>query len=145
LNSAGIGVCLWSVTSYVELSRDIQAVHRRNRLHPLAEPELPYVEQLFKPERGAFVVVSDYQKSLSAAVVPFLPGPVEVLGTDGYGLSEDRADLRNHFEVSAWYIVQAALSALYRGGDIDAEALSGLMSQLALPLDKPDPAFRQTV
>lgn len=94
--------CLWRLTSPVELQRDVLAVQRRNRLNPTAEPEAPLVQRIFAGERGASVVVSDYQKSIVSTIKPFLPGVVEVLGTDGYGLSEDRADLRNHFEVSTW-------------------------------------------
>ena len=143
LQAAGIGVCLWSVTSYVELARDVQRVERNNRLQPLSPRQAPWIETLFAGERGVFVIASDYQKSLSASIIPFLPGPVEVLGTDGYGLSEDRPDLRRHFEVSAGFIVQAALSALYRQGDLDAGVLTALVASLDLPADKPDPALRQ--
>ena len=142
LRNADIGTCLWSVTSYVELARDVQSVQRRNRLQPTATPERPYVQDLFAPEHGAFVVVTDYLKVMAATIVPFLPGPVEVLGTDGYGLSEDRADLRDHFEVSAAYIVQAALSGLFRQGAMATEELARLEASLGLPRDKPDPAIR---
>jgi len=142
LRLAGIGTCLWSLTSPVELQRDVLAVQRRNRLNPTAAQEEPLVQRVFAGERGASVVVSDYQKSIVSTITPFLSGMVEVLGTDGYGLSEDRTDLRNHFEVSAWYIVQAALAALYRQGDLGAEAYAGLAASLGLPTDKADPARR---
>ena len=145
LTSADIGVCIWSLTSPIELSRNVQAVQRRNRLNPTAVQERLVIESLFSSEKGACVIVTDYQKSLVSGLVPFLPGAVEVLGTDGYGLSEDRADLRAHFEVSAWYIVQAALAALYRSGDLGAEAFSGLSSKLGLHVDKADPATRKVM
>jgi len=142
LRAADIGTCLWSVTSYVELARDVQSVQRLNRLQPTAAPGRPYVQDLFAAEQGVFVVVTDYLKVMAATIVPFLPGAVEVLGTDGYGLSEDRADLRDHFEVSAAYIVQAAMSALFRQGAQSAQELASLEVLLGLPRDKPDPAVR---
>ncbi len=142
LRDANVGTCLWSVTSYVELARDVQSVQRLNRLHPASPPSRPYVQDLFAAEQGAFVAVTDYLKVMAATIVPFLPGPVEVLGTDGYGLSEDRADLRDHFEVSATYIVQASLAALFRLDGMDNRELAGLEVSLGLPRDKPDPAVR---
>ncbi|MCP5182735.1 MAG: pyruvate dehydrogenase (acetyl-transferring), homodimeric type [Pseudomonadales bacterium] len=143
LQTQGFGTCLWSVTSYVELARDVQAVQRRNRLAPLASLESPVVQQVFQAEQGVFVAVSDYLKEMAATLVPFLPGPVEVLGTNGYGLSEDRADLRDHFEVSTAYIVQAALAALYRNGDLDGQRLEQLSSELGVDAGKVDPAIRR--
>ena len=65
-------------------------------------------------ESGVFVAVSDYMKSLSSGISRWLPGPLEVLGTDGYGLSETKSELRAHFEINADYIAQASLAALLR-------------------------------
>ncbi len=109
LERVGVGVNVWSVTSYVELEREALAVRAANRTGGHA---VPLVQRLFAEERGVFVCVSDYMKSLAHGITGYLPGPVEILGTDGFGLSEDRADLRAHFQVGAADIVRAATHAL---------------------------------
>jgi pyruvate dehydrogenase E1 component len=63
-----------------------------------------------------------------------------VLGTDGYGLSESRADLRNWFEVSAGYIAWAALAALHEAGAVSAGELDAAAGTLNIDRHKPDPA-----
>ncbi len=117
LERVGIGVNLWSVTSYVELEREAMRVLAHNRAGGGAAQ--PLVQKLFAEERGVFVCVSDYMKSLANGIASYLPGPVEILGTDGFGLSEDRPDLRAHFEVGAEDIVKAALFALDRAAQPD--------------------------
>ena len=119
LDALGYRVNVWSITSFVELARQAQGVARWNRLHPEEPARVPYVQQLFAEQPGIFVAVTDYMKSHANGIARWIPGAYEVLGTDGYGLSETRQQLRDHFEISARYIVQAAVSALYRSGQID--------------------------
>jgi len=140
LSAAGFSVTLWSITSFVELERDALACARYNRLHPLETPRVSFVEQLFGELQGVFVAVSDYMKSLAGGIAPWLPGRYEVLGTDGYGLSEARPTLRRYFEVDDAHIVQAALVALYQEHMIDAQTLEGHLSGLDIDPDKPNPA-----
>ena len=122
LQSVGVNVSIWSITSFTELERDAQRVAEHNRQHP-HDLQQAYVEQLFQQEEGVFVAVSDYMKTLAQGLSGWLPGRLEVLGTDGYGLSESRPALRAHFQVDAWHIAQAALVALYRDERLDAQAL----------------------
>ncbi len=140
LVAAGCNVTVWSITSFVELSREANACARYNRLHPLEPARVSYVEQLFSGERGVFVAVSDYMKSLAGGIASSIPGRYEVLGTDGYGLSESRPLLRRHFEVDDAHIVQAALVALYQDQAIDGQTLEKHLSVLDIDPDKPDPA-----
>ncbi len=114
LSKLAINVCLWSVTSFVELERDALDCDRINRLNPSKSPRISFVENLFSAEKGVFVAVSDYMKTLPSGLSRWLPGHLEVLGTDGYGLSETKSELREHFEINSDYIVQASLAALYR-------------------------------
>jgi len=116
-------VNIWSITSFTELEREVQACTRWNRLHPQQVPRQSYVSQLFAKEQGVFVIVTDYMKSLANGIIACLPGPCEILVTDGYGLSESRQNLRDFFEIGERYIVQAALSLLYRSGAIDEKCL----------------------
>ena len=123
LEELGYGVNVWSITSFTELEREAQACARWNRLHPEEPARVPYVQRLFAGQPGIFVAVTDYMKSHANGIARWLPGHYEVLGTDGYGMSESRPRLRDYFEVSASYIVQAAVSALYRTGSIDRDRL----------------------
>jgi pyruvate dehydrogenase E1 component len=114
LEARGHAVNVWSVTSYTELAREALAVERQMLLDPAGCTARPYVETLLAAEPGVFVAASDYMKSLPLGIAPWMPGPYVVLGTDGFGLSEGRPELRDHFEVSAAWIAYAALTALAR-------------------------------
>jgi pyruvate dehydrogenase E1 component len=140
LEDLGHPVNVWSVTSYTELAREAIAIERRNLMSRTAVPERPYVTRLLEPEEGVFVAASDYMKALPLGIAPWVPGPFVVLGTDGYGLSEGRPELRNHFEVSAAWIAYAALRtlAVQEGGELDRVIQFAV--DHALELDKADPA-----
>ena len=112
LEGMGERVNVWSVTSYTELARQGAAAERAQMLAAGGSDERPYVETLLAGEDGVFVAASDYMKALPLSIARWLPNVYTVLGTDGYGLSESREALRNHFEVSSAWIVFAALSTL---------------------------------
>ena len=124
LEARGLATAVWSATSYVELQREALACARWNRLHPDETPRVSHVERVLAGVPGVFVAVSDYQKSLALGIAPWVPGRYEVLGTDGYGLSEARERLREHFGVSPAHIAWAALHALAAEGGIDAAQLA---------------------
>jgi len=140
LETLGYQVNIWSITSFTELQREAEACERWNRLNPQETPKQPFVSELLSEEQGVFIAATDYMKSLARGIEQWLPGRYEILGTDGYGLSEARGDLRNFFEISAPYIVQASVSALYREGLVDAEQVKKAVSLFDLDTDKADPA-----
>ena len=142
LRGWGLACNVWSVTSYNELYREAESCERHNRLHPLAERKTPYVQQLFADAGGVVVATTDYMKSLPNSIARWMPENFLVLGTDGYGLSETRATLRDWFEVSADHICHTALVGLYRAGRIDAAELKARSAQLEVDTEKPDPANR---
>lgn len=123
LEQRGLAVSLWSITSYVELQRDALAVTAANRKDPEEEVRLSELERMFGDASGAIIAVSDYMASLAQGIAAWMPAGYEVLGTDGFGLSESRPALRAHFGVDADAIVRAALANLYRQGLLDAEQL----------------------
>ena len=124
LQALGYEVSLWSMTSYVELQRDAFAVAAANRQNPQAPAQVSKVEAMFDDASGAIIAVTDYMASLAQGIAAWMPAGYEVLGTDGFGLSESRAALRAHFEVDADAIVSAALANLYGQGLIDEEKLN---------------------
>ncbi len=112
LREMGKTVTIWSVTSYTELNRQGTEIEQQN-LHSVGgSSQLSYVQQQFKDETGVVVAVSDYQCALPLLIAPWISSKYVVLGTDGFGLSEARNVLRDHFEVSAPWIVFSTLSAL---------------------------------
>jgi pyruvate dehydrogenase E1 component len=123
LEQRGLAVSLWSITSYVELQRDALAVAAANRKDPKEEARLSELERMFGDASGAIIAVSDYMASLAQGIAAWMPAGYEVLGTDGFGLSESRPALRAHFGVDADAIVRAALVNLYRQGLLDAQQL----------------------
>ncbi len=143
LEAMGYAAHVWSITSFVELARDAERCQRRERLaHPDQPASTSYIEALFQGEDGVFVAATDYMKALPAMIARWIPGDYTVLGTDGYGLSESRPALRDYFEISADYMVHAALVGLHRSGRIDTATLVEQQRDLAIDRDKADPADR---
>ncbi len=135
-----IGADVWSVTSYVQLYRDGHAVDRWNMLHPGQAPRVPYVTQCLKDAPGVFVAASDYVKALPDSIDRWLPRPLEVLGTDGFGRSESRASLRDFFEVDHRYIAIATLRALTKDGKLAPSVVEEAIQALGVNSEKPNPA-----
>jgi len=121
LRDMGLQVAIWSVTSYNQLARQGLAAERARMLSLGDTDETPYVEALLAGVHGVAVAASDYQKSLANSIRQWVPVPYAVLGTDGYGLSESRDELRDHFEVSAAWITFAALSTLAQANQSSPE------------------------
>jgi pyruvate dehydrogenase E1 component len=142
LEAAGYATHIWSVTSFTELSREAEECERHNRLNPLAEPRIPYIQQLFAEEVGPVVAVTDYTKALPNSVARFMPGGFTALGTDGFGLSESRPDLRDHFEICHRHILQAVYALLYRDGSLEESKLIALMKELEIDPTKVNPTSR---
>jgi pyruvate dehydrogenase E1 component len=138
LESIDVSTDIWSVTSYNELTRNGIAVERTNRLQRTNAQ--CYVEELLKGEEGVFVAASDYMKVQPLGISKWVPGRYAVLGTDGYGLSESRPDLRDHFEVSAEHIAYAALAELNNEGLLDDKGLDAAAKKLGIKRDKLDSA-----
>ena len=119
LERYGIAADVWSVTSFNELYRDAMETDRWNRLHPEETPRESYLTRTLAGEQGVFVAVTDYVKALPNSIAPWVNGHYTVLGTDGFGLSESRDELRDHFEVSSRHIVVAALHGLAEEGLVE--------------------------
>ncbi len=137
----GVPADVWSATSYNELRRDALVIERWNRLHP-AEPEKrPYILQALEGAEGSIIAATDYMKVVPDQLAPWLPGRLVSLGTDGFGRSDNRKHLRQHFEVNAESIAAAALSRLAREGKFDAQRAQKAFSELGINTEKVDPAI----
>jgi len=141
LEAMGVPCNVWSVTSYTELARQANAVERERLLRAGGKVSSdPLVSRLLADESGVFVAASDYMKALPQLIASWVPGPYVVLGTDGFGLSEGRGELRDYFEVSKDWIVFAALSALARENLGAADTALEYAAKQGLDLGKADPA-----
>ncbi len=136
-----VGADIWSVTSYGELYRDGHAADRWNMLHPGETAKVPFVTEQLGTEPGVYVAASDYLKVLPDTLNRWLPRPIVSLGTDGFGRSEARPDLRNHFEVDAKFVVLATLSALAKEGQIEAKVVQKAITELGIEQEKKNPAL----
>jgi pyruvate dehydrogenase E1 component len=139
LLAEGVAVTVWSVTSYGELARDGRAAERAKRLDPQTARR-PYVAEAFENAEGVFVSASDYMSALGELISRWVPGPYAVLGTEGYGLSESRDALRDHFEVSAAWIAHAALGLLEGEGAVSSGTAVAFAEAQGLNLAKADSA-----
>ncbi|EJL92110.1 pyruvate dehydrogenase E1 component, homodimeric type [Herbaspirillum sp. CF444] len=129
----GVTAEVWSVTSFTELARDGIAVERRNRLAP-ATREQAYVTQQLHGSAAPVIAVSDYVRALSEGIRAYVPARYVTLGTDGFGRSDTRANLRDFFEVDARWIAYTALTEVF--GD-DAAKLKAAAEKLTIDLTKP--------
>ena len=135
----GITADIWSATSLNELARDGQDAARWNRLNPLEAPRVPYVTQALSGAKGPFIAATDYMKNYAEQIRAFVPGRYTVLGTDGFGRSDSRVNLRRFFEVDANHIAAAAMVDLFREGAIDEATLRDALSRYDIDGGKPNP------
>ncbi len=110
---------VWSVTSFSELRRESLETDRWNELNPEKKRKSSYLEKLLNKQEGPFIAATDYMKIVPDQIQKWVPGIYKTLGTDGYGRSDSRAALREHFEVDARFIVLSTLNALAEKGDIE--------------------------
>lgn len=137
----GVSTDIWSATSYKELRRDALRVKRWNMLHPASRPKKSYVESLLENEDGVFVAVSDNMKIVPDQITPWVPGGLFSLGTDGFGRSDTRANLRRFFEIDAELTVIAALYALSEEGQIKKEVVEKAIKDLGVNPEKAYPFY----
>ncbi len=135
----GIPTDVWSVTSFNELRRDALKVERWNQLHPSLETRKCYIEKCFAERPGPYIAATDYMKIVADQVQRWVPGRFISLGTDGYGRSDGRKALRQHFEVDKRYIVISALNALADDGVLDQKTVAEAIKKYGIDPDRPDP------
>ena len=130
---------VYSVTSFSELRREALECQRWNLLHPGEQPRVPYVQTLLAQCEGPIVAATDYVRNVPDQIRPWLTQQYVCLGTDGFGRSDARAELRRHFEVDRNFIVLAALKALADSGRIERQTVVAAVQKLGIDPDKADP------
>ncbi|OGV51557.1 MAG: pyruvate dehydrogenase (acetyl-transferring), homodimeric type [Legionellales bacterium RIFCSPHIGHO2_12_FULL_42_9] len=130
---------IWSVTSFTELRRDGLAVERYNRLHPEATPQISYVAQQLTGCIGPIIAATDYMRLHAENIRPFIKNTYITLGTDGYGRSDTRKQLRHFFEIDAKFIVLGVLHALVQQNELAAAVIIDAMHRYKIDPDKINP------
>jgi pyruvate dehydrogenase E1 component len=130
---------VWSVTSFNELRRDGIDCERWNLLHPEETPRTAYVSDQLAASEGPIVAATDYMRAYADQIRPYLPRRYSVLGTDGFGRSDMRSQLRKFFEVNRWYVAIAALKALADDGVLPASRVRDALEKYRIDPDKPNP------
>jgi pyruvate dehydrogenase E1 component len=136
LSDLGINSEIWSVTSYGELRRDGLTSQRINRLYP-EENKIPYVSECFGDETTT-IAVSDYITAVPEMIQRWIGGNFIVLGTDGFGRSDDRLELRKFFEIDTNSIVLATVSALEREGEVKKGLTNEIVDKLGISRERFD-------
>ncbi len=136
----GVTSEIWSATSFNELARDGQDAARHNRLNPLDPPKKAFVTEQLEKAAGPVIVATDYMKNYAEQVRAFVPNDsFTVLGTDGYGRSDSRVNLRRFFEVDANHIAAAAMVDLHRQGKVTKTDLQKALKAYDIDGSKPNP------
>jgi pyruvate dehydrogenase E1 component len=137
----GVVANVWSCPSFNELTRDGQDCERHNLLHPEAPARVPFVTQQLEKHVGPVVASTDYMKAYAEQIRPFIPKgrSYKVLGTDGFGRSDFRSKLREHFEVNRHYIVLSALKALSEEGALPVARVTEAIKKYGVKADKINP------
>ncbi|MFC1685203.1 pyruvate dehydrogenase (acetyl-transferring), homodimeric type [Pseudomonadota bacterium] len=130
---------VWSVTSFNELRREGMDVERHNMLHPEDEPRQSYVATQLEKRKGPVIAATDYMRAYADQIRPYIDRTYRVLGTDGFGRSDLRSELRHFFEVNRYYVVVATLKALADEGEIKPAVVTEAMNKYGIDPDKPNP------
>ncbi len=135
----GVESDILSATSFNELTREANDCERWNRLHPTKKARTSFVAQTLKARKGPFIAATDYIRAYADQIRQWVPGRYVVLGTDGFGRSDTRAQLRKHFEVNAVNIVVAALKALVDEGQMEASTVAKAIKKYGIDTEKTNP------
>jgi pyruvate dehydrogenase E1 component len=135
----GVAADVWSCPSFTELRRDGMAAARWNLLHPTEKPRLSHVEQCLGPTKGPVVASTDYIRTFADQIREFVPRRYKVLGTDGFGRSDSRDNLRRFFEVNRHYVAVTALRALADDGEVPPAKVAEALKKYGIDPEKPAP------
>jgi pyruvate dehydrogenase E1 component len=136
----GVDADIWSAPSFTELRRQGLDVERWNLLHPTEPPRQSYVTTCLADRQGPVIAATDYMRTFADQIRPFVPGTYRVLGTDGFGRSDYRRQLRRFFEVDRYFVALAALQALAQEGTVPTKTVAEAIAKYGIDPDKPNPA-----
>ncbi|MGJ8515801.1 pyruvate dehydrogenase (acetyl-transferring), homodimeric type [Carnimonas bestiolae] len=137
----GVSADIWSVTSFNELRREALEIDRQAFLNVDQTPAKPWVTQCLEGQEGPIVASTDYMKLFADSVRAWVPGDYHVLGTDGFGRSDTREQLRHFFEVDRYFVTVVALKALADQGKVERESVKQAIEKYGIDVSKPNPQY----
>ena len=140
LSKMGINCEIWSATSFGGLQRDAMECERWNLLNPAKKARIPYISKVMKNEKIVTIATTDHIKAVPKMIERWIPGKYITLGTDGFGRSDTRENLRKFFEIDAEHIAAAAISSLLTEGKLTKTKADSYMENLDINSDAPDPS-----
>ena len=135
----GIDSEVWNVTSFSELRKDAEDIKRWNMVHSKSSQKKSYLEECIINDQIPTVAVSDYIKLVTEQISPYIPGEYYALGTDGFGRSDTRENLRHFFEVDRYYIILCAVWALVNDNKLDESTVNKVIKKYNIDVNKPNP------
>jgi len=135
----GVDADIWGAPSFNELARNGQDVERWNLLHPMEEPRQSHVAEKLAGAQGPVIAATDYIRMFAEQIRPFVKNTYVTLGTDGFGRSDTRENLRHFFEVDRHWVTLAALKALADDGVIGRDKVAAALVKYNLDPSKPNP------
>ena len=139
VNEWGIDPGIWNVTSFTELRREAEEVERWNTMNPSKKPKQSHLEISLNKHKVPTIAVSDYVKMSSEQIAPYVSGAYYALGTDGFGSSDTRENLRHFFEVDRYYIILTAIRALAIEGVVEMRLANDVIKKYNIDSNKPSP------
>tara|TARA_Y100000748_G_scaffold193631_1_gene162145 strand:- start:309 stop:2960 length:2652 start_codon:yes stop_codon:yes gene_type:complete len=139
INDWGVEPGIWNVTSFTELRREAEEIERWNIINPDKKQKQAHLEKSLNKNPVPTIAVSDYVKMSSEQISPYVSGAYYALGTDGFGRSDTRENLRNFFEVDRYYIVLTAIRALALGGGVEMSMVNKVITKYNIDSNKPSP------
>ena len=139
INDWGVNPGIWNVTSFTELRREAEEVERWNIINPSKKQKESHLERSLNKHSVPTVAVSDYVKMASEQIAPYVSGSFYALGTDGFGRSDTRENLRHFFEVDRYYIVLTAIRALVDEGVVKMSVANEVIKKYNIDSNKPSP------
>jgi pyruvate dehydrogenase E1 component len=129
---------IYSVTSFNELTREAQEIDRANLLNNTHKT--PYITKVL--DNGLpNVAATDYMLAYAEQLRKYIPNTYETLGTDGFGRSDTRANLRDFFEIDARYIALLCVKTLIDEGKLDNTAFNTAIEKYNIDVSKPNPVL----
>ena len=140
LKKLGIETEIWSATSFGGLRRDAMECERWNLLNPMKKGKIPYITTIMGTKDLVTIATTDHVKAVPDMIQKWVPGKYVCLGTDGFGRSDTRENLRKFFEIDAEHIVAATISTLLTEGKLSEAKAKTALKTLDINPDTPDPA-----
>ena len=140
LANEGINCEIWSATSFGGLRRDALECDRWNMMNPTKKQKVPYISKVMSKSNLITIAATDHMKAVPDMIKSWMPGKYVTLGTDGFGRSDTRENLRKFFEIDAEHIAAAAISTMLTEGKLTKAKAETILKKLDINPKAPNPA-----